>query len=121
MPKRKLTPKIPLAPPETRPDETLVPSEFRCVAMLVGGARNRDIAAELGVSENCVKTVLKRVAKKTGNENRVTLALWFVKRYPTEEAIRHGYMVAQAHLLGVRKRAPIQSAATRSVTLGLGK
>ena len=55
----------------------------RTVALLVGrGLRNREIAAELNISENTVKRHLQSIFSKTGAHDRVELAAMTAEQRP---------------------------------------
>lgn len=52
------------------------PVEREIVRRVATGARNREIAAELGVLEQTVKNYVTRIMAKVGVSNRTSLALW---------------------------------------------
>jgi two-component system, NarL family, nitrate/nitrite response regulator NarL len=58
------------------PAETLTRGELRVIAAVVEGATNRDVAAQLGISEQTVKNHLRHVFDKLGVSNRLELALF---------------------------------------------
>jgi DNA-binding NarL/FixJ family response regulator len=60
------------------PVDTLTASELRIIAAVVDGATNRDVAAQLGLSEQTVKNHLRRVFDKLGVSNRLELALFAI-------------------------------------------
>jgi len=59
-----------------RPAETLTPRELQIVAAILEGAANRDIAADLSLSEQTVKNHLNHIFKKLGVSGRLELALY---------------------------------------------
>jgi DNA-binding NarL/FixJ family response regulator len=54
--------------------------EQEIVRLLLGGATNRGIAADLGVSEHTVKVQLGRLYEKVGVTSRLELAMKILKR-----------------------------------------
>ncbi len=61
----------------------LTPREEQVVALVADGLSNREVAQELGLREDTVKTYLFRIFDKLGISSRVELALY---------AVRHGEM-----------------------------
>lgn len=57
----------------------LSPREREIVGLVVGGARNQEIATELGISPGTVKVHLHRIYEKLGLRNRTELALFAKK------------------------------------------
>ena len=84
---------------ERRPEDTLTPREFEATALLAGELTQREIAQVQGISVEAVKKSLANVRRKTGKENSVGVALWFRRKYPTEEAEQAGYDSACEYLL----------------------
>jgi DNA-binding NarL/FixJ family response regulator len=64
------------AAPPSSPAQTLTPAERRVVAAVASGATNRDIAAELQLSEQTVKNYMSHIFDKLGVSNRLELALY---------------------------------------------
>jgi DNA-binding NarL/FixJ family response regulator len=60
------------------PARTLTKREGHIVAAIVEGATNRDISAQLGVSEQTVKNHLSNIFDKVGVSNRLELALFAI-------------------------------------------
>ena len=58
-----------------RPDSGLSPRERQLVALVAQGLRNREIAAELGITEGTVKVYLHAIFDKLGVANRTELAI----------------------------------------------
>lgn len=66
--------RVPLDPPVSRSDDhifsSLNPRELAVLSQLADGARNKAIAAELGIAESTVKFHVASVLRKLGAENR---------------------------------------------------
>ncbi|MCY7348137.1 MAG: response regulator transcription factor, partial [Pyrinomonadaceae bacterium] len=60
--------------------EELTPREQNILQMLVGGNSNKEIAFDLNVSENTVKTHVKNVFEKLGVSDRTSAATLAIKR-----------------------------------------
>lgn len=60
--------------------EALTPSETRVLSEIVGGKSNKEIARDLRVSENTVKTHVKNVFDKLGVSDRTTAATLAIRR-----------------------------------------
>lgn len=60
--------------------EALTPAEENVLRMLVGGMSNKEISAELDVSENTVKTHIKNLYDKIGVSDRASAATTAIKR-----------------------------------------
>ena len=60
--------------------EELTPSERKILQMLVGGNSNKEIAFDLNVSENTVKTHVKNIFEKLGVSDRTSAATSAIKR-----------------------------------------
>ena len=73
------------------PQDTLTPREFEMVALLARGLRYRDIAGDVGITRDTVVNHFKAIRRKTGMENMVSVAVWFVRRFPTEDDEAVGY------------------------------
>jgi two-component system, NarL family, nitrate/nitrite response regulator NarL len=54
----------------------LTPREMEVVAQIASGASNKDIALQLGLSEETVKHHVTKIFEKTGQSSRVELALF---------------------------------------------
>ena len=74
---------MPLDPPPLRHDKSrlasLSPREHEVVGGVVAGLRNRNIAYELGISENTVKFHLRKIFRKLGVTSRAELATLALK------------------------------------------
>jgi DNA-binding NarL/FixJ family response regulator len=75
----------------TKPEDTLMPSEFEVCDLLVKGLNCKQSGRELGRSANSVTVDIKHAMQKMGMENRVMLALRFTEKYPDEASRREGY------------------------------
>jgi len=60
--------------------EELTPQERKILQMIVGGNSNKEIAFDLNVSENTVKTHVKNVFEKLGVSDRTSAATLAIKR-----------------------------------------
>ena len=60
--------------------EELTPSERKILQKIVGGSSNKEIAFDLNVSENTVKTHVKNVFEKLGVSDRTSAATLAIKR-----------------------------------------
>jgi len=60
--------------------EELTPAERKILQMIVGGNSNKEIAYELNVSENTIKTHVKNVFEKLGVSDRTSAATLAIKR-----------------------------------------
>jgi DNA-binding CsgD family transcriptional regulator len=78
-----------------KPEDTLSPMEFRTTSLLAKtGDRHKYIAKELKIANETVKGHLWRARMKVGCETSTALAIWFINKYPTEEAIKQGYYLS---------------------------
>lgn len=73
------------APNPRTPADSLTSREARVIAAVVEGRTNRDIAQELGISEQTVKNHLTHIFDKLGVSSRLELAL-----YATDHKLRRG-------------------------------
>jgi DNA-binding NarL/FixJ family response regulator len=60
----------------TKPNER----EYRIIALVADGLKNRDVAKSIGTTEHVVKNYLRLIYDKLGLWNRVELALWYEAR-----------------------------------------
>ena len=51
--------------------------QLRIIEMVAGGMKNREIAVNLGTTEQMVKNHLHKIYAQVGIENRLKLALWY--------------------------------------------
>jgi DNA-binding NarL/FixJ family response regulator len=66
------------APPARPPVETLTTRETDIIRAIVDGATNRDVARQLGVTEQTIKNHLSHIYDKLGVSNRLELALFAI-------------------------------------------
>ena len=67
-------------PTAATPD--LTGRERQIVRLICKGYRNKEIMAELSISEQSVKTHINHIIKKFGVRDRLQLALFALKRWP---------------------------------------
>ncbi len=82
-----------LAPEEAENDmvgarvrDRLTPKELRIVAFIVQGYKNKDIATELGTTEQVIKNYLRNIYDKIGVSDRLELALFTIHHRILAEA-----------------------------------
>jgi DNA-binding NarL/FixJ family response regulator len=82
-----------LAPEEAENDavgarvrDRLTPKELRIVALIVQGFKNKDIATELGTTEQVIKNYLRNIYDKIGVSDRLELALFTIHHRILAEA-----------------------------------
>lgn len=66
--------------------QQLTPRELQILALVVNGAKNRDVAAQLGVKEQVVKNYLRSIYDKTGVSDRLELAVFVTHHRALSEA-----------------------------------
>jgi DNA-binding NarL/FixJ family response regulator len=66
--------------------DRLTPKELRIVALVVQGYKNKDIAQELGTTEQVIKNYLRNVYDKIGVSDRLELALFTIHHRILAEA-----------------------------------
>ena len=76
--------------------DRLTPKELRIVALIVQGYKNKDIAAQLGTTEQVIKNYLRNVYDKIGVSDRLELALFTI----------HHRILAEAAAAAVNATAP---------------
>ena len=64
-----------------KPWQTLTPRQWHVAELVSHGLTNREIALDIGTSENMVKKYVVTILDKTGMGRRIELAVW----YATEE------------------------------------
>ena len=58
--------------------QRLTPKEMKIVALIVQGYKNKEIASQLGTTEQVIKNYLRNVYDKTGVSDRLELALFTI-------------------------------------------
>ena len=66
--------------------DRLTPKELRIVALIVQGFKNKEIASQLGTTEQVVKNYLRNVYDKIGVSDRLELALFTIHHRILAEA-----------------------------------
>ncbi len=66
-------PEIPVAEPEPRGPDDLTDREMGVLRLVVAGLRNKEVAAELGISENTVKFHLRNILDKLHAKSRTEM------------------------------------------------
>ena len=66
--------------------DRLTPKELRIVALIVQGYKNKDIASQLGTTEQVIKNYLRNVYDKIGVSDRLELALFTIHHRILAEA-----------------------------------
>jgi DNA-binding NarL/FixJ family response regulator len=78
--------------------DRLTPKELRIVALIVQGYKNKDIASQLGTTEQVIKNYLRNVYDKIGVSDRLELALFTI----------HHRILAEAAAAAVSSTPPSQ-------------
>jgi DNA-binding NarL/FixJ family response regulator len=87
---------------DASPASSLTTRELEVIGRVVEGASNRDIAKNLGLSEQTVKNHLSNIFDKLGVSNRLELALY---------AVHHRVLAGEAAAAGSVRRVPKRSGA----------
>lgn len=66
--------------------DRLTPKEIKIVALIVQGYKNKEIASQLGTTEQVIKNYLRNVYDKTGVSDRLELALFTIHHRTLAEA-----------------------------------
>ena len=66
--------------------QRLTPKELQIIGFITEGAKNKEIAAQLGTKEQVVKNYLRSIYDKTGVSDRLELALYTVHHRALAEA-----------------------------------
>jgi DNA-binding NarL/FixJ family response regulator len=61
--------------------------EYRVIALVAGGLKNKEVADVIGTSEHVIKNYLRVIYDKLGLWNRVELALWYESRRNPEPVL----------------------------------
>ena len=65
----------------------LTPREYQVAQLVAVGLRNREIAADLGVTQQTVKNHIEAIYDKIGFRNRVLLTRWLLAAREGEEMV----------------------------------
>ena len=84
--------------------QRLTERELGVLRLVTEGLRNREIAVELGISENTVKFHLKYIVEKLHTQNRAELAARAVREGLVPEIGRHGAPEGARHDAPFRRR-----------------
>jgi DNA-binding CsgD family transcriptional regulator len=63
----------------SKPEVKLTPRELDVVRLIVAGLRYREIAEELGLSYETIKTYVGRIRKKLSVDSKTKIAMWAVR------------------------------------------
>jgi DNA-binding NarL/FixJ family response regulator len=85
------------------PSQRLTERELEVLRLVTAGQRNREIAAQLGISENTVKFHLKNIVEKLHAQNRAELAARAVREGLVADPPRD-FMSGDYTREGVRRR-----------------
>ncbi|HET9697590.1 MAG TPA: LuxR C-terminal-related transcriptional regulator, partial [Terriglobales bacterium] len=66
--------------------DRLTPKELRIIALIVQGYKNKEIASQLGTTEQVIKNYLRNVYDKIGVSDRLELALFTIHHRILAEA-----------------------------------
>jgi DNA-binding NarL/FixJ family response regulator len=78
--KRTVSPDVSFQIAEHATDETLTPAEVRVLRLIAEGNANKEIAAQLSISEETVKGQVRNILSKLGANDRTHAAMIGVKR-----------------------------------------
>jgi DNA-binding NarL/FixJ family response regulator len=78
----------------------LTNKELKVLGLILQGYKNRDIAEELGNSEQVIKNYLRRIFDKTGNSDRLGLAVFAMNHKKLAWAATDACATQQAGFLG---------------------
>ena len=78
--KKYISPEVSYALAEHTGDEALTPAEVRVLRLIAEGNANKEIAAQLSVSEDTVKGQVRNILSKLGANDRAHAAMIGVKR-----------------------------------------
>lgn len=79
----------------------LTPKELQMVALVTDGGKNKEIAAQLGTTEQVVKNYLRSIYDKTGVSDRLELTLFTMHHPALAEAARLARNELEEALAGV--------------------
>jgi DNA-binding NarL/FixJ family response regulator len=78
--KKTLSPEVLFEVAEHAADEPLTPAEIRVLCLIADGSANKEIAAQLSVTEDAVKGQVRNILSKLGASDRTHAAIIGIKR-----------------------------------------
>jgi DNA-binding NarL/FixJ family response regulator len=78
--RKTLSPELSFQLAEHSAEETLTPAEVRVLRLIAEGHTNKEIAAQLSVSEDAVKGQVRNILSKLGASDRTQAAMIGIKR-----------------------------------------
>lgn len=57
--------------------------ELKITILVTEGLKNKEIAGTMGTTEHVIKNYLRCLYDQLGLDNRVQLAMWYIKNYET--------------------------------------
>lgn len=78
--KKAISPEVSFQLAEHVTDDTLSPAEIRVLKLIAGGNANKEIAAQLSISEETVKSQVRNILSKLGANDRTHAAMIGLKR-----------------------------------------
>jgi DNA-binding NarL/FixJ family response regulator len=84
--------------PESPNSNGLTPQEWKVLGLLASGARNKEIANRLSVSENTVKTHLSTIYRKINVDCRLAATLYYFQQARSDGKYSHKSAAPQGNL-----------------------
>jgi DNA-binding NarL/FixJ family response regulator len=84
--------------PESPNSNGLTPREWKVLGLLASGARNKEIANRLSVSENTVKTHLSTIYRKINVDCRLAATLYYFQHVKSDGKYSHKSAAPQGNL-----------------------
>lgn len=98
------------------PEDTLTPAELRVCAALVT-MNKPEVLAHLKITELTYRKYINSIGLKTSQSGSRMIALWYLRKYPTPEAVKAAYEKARLR----SKQSLMLSARKAAVTRSLGR